>query len=118
MTPGTIIVDTPADEAVKKFMADDLVDIVVVLEALASDDDELLRIAGSRFKALVAAMAAHLGLPSETPTRKQGISNPPATIDPRWTSAAVWRTSNETLVATLSGPQGGAHEVSLCRSGA
>lgn len=115
MTPGTIIVDKPAEEAVTEFLANDLIDVRVVFEALASPDSEIRRTAEGRFKAVAAAMAAAIGPPTETPTRKQRIANPPRMIDPRWTHAAVWRQETEMLVVTLSGAQGGAHEVSLCR---
>lgn len=118
MTPGTIIVQRDPATAAAAFLADYDASSAAVFEAIAGSDADRIKQARDCYRAVVAHLSATLGQPDMASTRKQGLPGAPDTIDPRWSEASAWRTdAGAVLVATISGLDGGALEVSICRSG-
>lgn len=118
MKPGSILANENTTKAAAAFLADYDASCAVVFEALAGGDAERIKQARDCYRELVAHLAASLGQPDITATRKQGLPGAPSVIDPRWSEAFAWHSERgELLVATVSGLDGGALEVSMCRSG-
>lgn len=115
MRPGEVICDRDVAAAVASALDAWEEGVDVVFECVAGADCAQERLIDARFKTLVAKLRAELGPPDASPTRSQGLVDPPRHLDPKWVRAAMRRRSPLRITATLSGGPGKAHAIELRR---
>lgn len=103
MEAGEILVDEDPAAAAQAVLEDGDQSLVVVFEACAGGGPAHWLSARARFRATVAAFAARLGAPNETPMRSMGLPSPPRYMTGAWVEAAAWRLVDRLIVVTLSG---------------